>query len=392
MKFYKITALLLCAAMALVLCTGCAKEDETDADTSPNTETSTDTDDSTSSLDLAAAYETYAPDEVILTVDGRDVTWQEYFYALTNVITMLQNNGVTITDWSAEVLTGMTLAEYVKENAAELYIQYAAIDVGAQELNCTLTEEDQQSIQDQWDAAVEQYGSEEAFLDYLDGVYATKELYDYIIEKLTLGDRCSAELFGEKGANLTDADLAEYYADSNYIMAKHILIQTVTTDEDGNQVALSDEEIAERRAQIEDIYSQLTNYTGDDFDGYFTELMNEYSEDGGLASYPNGYVFREGDMVQEFEDTAYALEVGEMSEIITTDYGYHIIYRVPLDYNETPSEYKMYKAYGYDDYTLRAMAASNMFNSRILEWEAAVNVEYTQIFDEMDMAEIFKIK
>jgi len=55
-------------------------------------------------------------------------------------------------------------------------------------------------------------------------------------------------------------------------------------------------------------------------------LVMKYSEDPGLASNSGLYKsVKMGDMVKPFEDAAFALEVGEFSEPVLTQYGYHII-------------------------------------------------------------------
>lgn len=56
--------------------------------------------------------------------------------------------------------------------------------------------------------------------------------------------------------------------------------------------------------------------------------MNANSEDTGLAANPDGYAFTTGEMVQEFEDATRALEPGQISGLVESSYGYHIILRL----------------------------------------------------------------
>jgi peptidyl-prolyl cis-trans isomerase SurA len=58
----------------------------------------------------------------------------------------------------------------------------------------------------------------------------------------------------------------------------------------------------------------------------FTELARQYSEDPSVASNSGdlGWVSR-GDLVKEFEEVAFVLEEGETSDIVQTQFGFHII-------------------------------------------------------------------
>ena len=118
-----------------------------------------------------------------------------------------------------------------------------------------------------------------------------------------------------------DEEINKYYAE-NFVTAEHILIplQDVETGE-----ALGEKEAKEAEKLAKDILAKIKK--GEDFD----KLMNTYSKDPGLKSYPNGYTFTKGEMVKEFEDSAFSLKENEVSDIIETAYGYHIIKRLPLE-------------------------------------------------------------
>ena len=129
--------------------------------------------------------------------------------------------------------------------------------------------------------------------------------------KLLLLDRDQAQ----STITLLPADLQRYYNDnvSQYqtpeqIRASHILLNTGGKDE------------ATVRTQAEDLLAQLE--AGADF----AMLATTHSEDTGTAI--NGGdldYFGRGRMVPEFETAAFALEVGQTSGIVQTQYGFHII-------------------------------------------------------------------
>ncbi len=96
------------------------------------------------------------------------------------------------------------------------------------------------------------------------------------------------------------------------IRARHILLKTY--------VDMTDSEKDTVRARAERVYQQLLN--GADFDS----LAKAVSEDVTTAQRGGdlGY-FTWGKMVDEFQEAAFALKVGEMSGIVESPYGYHII-------------------------------------------------------------------
>ena len=58
----------------------------------------------------------------------------------------------------------------------------------------------------------------------------------------------------------------------------------------------------------------------------FEELIRDYGEDPGMENNDLGYVVRQDNsFVPEFEEAAFKLEEGEISDLVTTSFGYHII-------------------------------------------------------------------
>ncbi len=122
----------------------------------------------------------------------------------------------------------------------------------------------------------------------------------------------------EQTLQVSDADLHSAYAASmdNFRMpervkARHILIKTQ---------GKSDAEKKQALAKAEDLLKQLK--AGADF----SKLAEKNSEDSSNA--PKGGDlgwFVHGQMVPEFDKAAFALNPGQLSDVVTTEFGYHII-------------------------------------------------------------------
>lgn len=125
---------------------------------------------------------------------------------------------------------------------------------------------------------------------------------------------------------VTSQDIQDYIEANSIYRAKHILL--LTKDMTTNQ-PLDEAVIAEKKATADDLLAQLRASSAPL--ELFDQLMNEYSEDTGLATNPDGYTTQPGAMVSEFEDTALALEVGEISDVVESVYGYHIILRLAVN-------------------------------------------------------------
>jgi len=121
------------------------------------------------------------------------------------------------------------------------------------------------------------------------------------------------------GADVSDEDVAAFYADNpqyfempESVTASHILI-TIDEDDDADAKAA-------KKAQAEDIRKQLLEEDAD-----FAKLAKEFSSCPSSAKGGNLGTFGRGQMVPAFEDAAFAQEVGEIGDVVETDFGYHII-------------------------------------------------------------------
>lgn len=98
------------------------------------------------------------------------------------------------------------------------------------------------------------------------------------------------------------------------ITVKHILIKDYDQDLNGSRLDVSDAERFKRRAKIRKVLDAIKG--GEDFD----EMAALYSDDEQVV-----YSFGKGTMPEAFEKAAFNLDNDELSDIVETEYGFHII-------------------------------------------------------------------
>ncbi len=103
---------------------------------------------------------------------------------------------------------------------------------------------------------------------------------------------------------------------SDQVTAAHILVMH-------EESARSSETRTKEEAQalIEDVKAKIADGTD------FAELAGQVSDCPSGSNGGSLGQFGRGQMVKAFEDTAFALEVGETSDIIETEFGFHLITR-----------------------------------------------------------------
>ena len=155
---------------------------------------------------------------------------------------------------------------------------------------------------------------------------------------------------------------------------------------DENFAALDEEAAAARKAQAEELAAQLRAVEDvKERLALFNELKEQYCEDTGKTAYPDGYTFLPGTMVTEFEDAVLALEEYEISDPVLTDYGYHIIMRLPLS-ADSVIEYSEAGA----PLTARSKAANDAYGAKLEESFSTLAVEYAEGFRAPNLLEYLK--
>ncbi len=222
--------------------------------------------------------------------------------------------------WDTKV-DGITMLELAKEAAIELLIDDALEYQKAEEYNITLTAEDRSNIRNQM-SALKQDKVSLAQFQYI-GI-SVGELEEYYKSE-TLMPKLLLKLIDEGEIKLDEQEVAEQF-ESSYFKVKQIFLATIDTVTRLPLPQFKVEAAKEKAQQVMDKISE-----GEDFD----ELMYLYSEDPYLGALPDGYVFAPGEWDPQLEEVALSLGQDEVSGLITTDEGIHILKRAPFDFEGT---------------------------------------------------------
>ena len=367
-------ALLLSLALAVSLCACKSGEqadgseqtdssitfDPTSGTADPNLDTSPDPDAKPSiEVDLTQDLVPFAAglsgDDILLTVNGEGVPADLFLYWLFWDCYYEDSYYYYYYGYTVDMM-----ADRLLEDAVTLAMYRTVLRQKAAELGCLPTDAQVQEARDLlmsngqefYDDLKAAYGLSDESMDYI----AT---YSYYFENLLNTIPVP-----------TDEKLKEYMDDQGLFYVKHILLMTV----DGSYEPLPDDEAAEKKTLADDLLAQLQ--AAEDMPAKFDELMNQYSEDGGLASNPDGYVFGDSDsLVGGFREAALELEEGQLSGIVKTDYGYHIMLR--LAFTDEMRE------------TYRTELRQGELDDLMEQWAETVEITRAPALDALDVAAFF---
>lgn len=332
-----------------------------------------------------------------MTVDGVDVSFDEYMYylntAASTLISYYQASTGGGVDWDGVCIYDKTKtnAEWCINEALYNAAQGCVIMSKGKSMNALPTDEQLKSLEDNISTIRKNYEESDdpdaAFADALNGQGFTLESFKAVNKiNFTLGNIFTS-LYGENGEKLSEEKLQNYIEENGYMTSAHILFRTKedVKGENGQttQEELSDSAKAEKKAQAEKLCKELKAIKDDtQRKEKFFEYMKEYSEDPGKESFPNGYCFTEGTMVEEYTDTTRELKNYEVSDVVESDFGYHIIMRLPT----VSSDVDTANQYGY---TLGQMASSYDFDEEMKTWDVTDKAKFNSGYKSFDFTQFF---
>ena len=270
--------------------------------------------------------------DVAITINGEKVPKDLFNFVvnssgINSVYTLIQMqmvSNVADFDWNkVEETSGLSYLELSKGMAMDTLIPiYATIGEGRKN-GVVLDEADEKKITDWINEQKNTYGDKFEEILKKSG-YESEE---------TLTEIQRIQVYMQKVYDDMSKDMSKYLAEKvksqlsdDKVTVKHVLVE-FDKDDSGN---ITDEAKAAAKKEAEEVLTKAKS--GEDFD----KLVEQYNDDPGATT--EGYTFaNDGTMVQEFADASFALEIGGISDIVETPYGYHIIKR--LERAITPDEY-----------------------------------------------------
>lgn len=213
---------------------------------------------------------------------------------------------------------GETLGENVKQLALAKVSQVKVINLLALDRGLEPTEELLSVINEATDEYLESISEEELSRYQIDRDKIYDMYYEYGMSKLMY-----STIIKDINPEISDDE-------ARTITVEHILLKTFDIDENGNRVELDSFTKEEKKRLAEELVQRIEG--GENFE----TLAAEYSEDENLT-----YAFGKGEMDAVFENAAFNLSGGEVSGVVETEFGYHIIKCISTFNREITDENKV---------------------------------------------------
>jgi len=199
-------------------------------------------------------------------------------------------------------LEGVTLEENMKDMVLAQLSQIKAMNLLAIQEQVELSTEEKSKVKEAADAFYETLSKEERKVLNVD-----KDLIERLYREYALANKVYYHIIKDVNPEVSDDE-------ARTITVDHILIKTYSLDENNQKQEFDSVQKREAFARAQEVLQKAQSGVS------FDSLIATYNEDD-----QSQYSFRKGEMNLGFETTAFNLGKGEISDIVETEYGYHII-------------------------------------------------------------------
>lgn len=188
----------------------------------------------------------------------------------------------------------------------------------ATQLGISLSMEDQKTIDSKIDIFAGIYGGMDSFIAVLKDNGITFEVYRSMQENAAI----RSKLLDVITEQITDNELMAYYEKTkesyrvDKVKVKHILLKTI----DENEFPFSELKKGDIKTDAVQILKHIK-----DGSISFDDAVKRFSQDTAMIANPEGYYISRGETVVAFEKAAFSMNIGDVSDIIESEVGFHII-------------------------------------------------------------------
>jgi len=261
-----------------------------------------------------------AAENIAVTIDGVEIPESEIEKLVKPQLEMLAKKSAQLPPEFAE-----QYAKQLREKVIEQTIRRHLLDQKVKEADIAITEEEVMSMINEIASAQSEPMSLEEFKKKMaEYGQSFDEVKEEIRSGLARNKFMEAKWAGK--IDVTEEDAKKYYEENSkqfempeQVRVSHILIKPVFIDPNTDPNADPNDAKAKARAKIEGLLKQIKD--GADF----AELAKAHST---CPSAPRGGdlgFFPRGQTTPAFENAAFELEIGQISDIVETEYGFHII-------------------------------------------------------------------
>ncbi len=275
----------------------------------------------------------------VFSVNGEKITQEKFSFFLESMKEMIAlESDLEIVDensWSTIEIDNKKAIDVAKQKALDDVVSLIVQVQKAKSEGIVLTDDDLNLIKAQKQKIILQYGGEKNFKQKLAGWSVSSEEFDKIMQDYMYASKLEAKYKAEneKINTITEEEILAKYntikeeSIRESIFAKHILIMVDRATD--TKPALTQQQA---REQVQTVLTRLDE--GEEFDIVMREMSYDIE-----ASYEGySFVHNDGQFDSIFDNAAYALEIGEVSQPVETQYGYHIIKRLPSKSEIAPLE------------------------------------------------------
>lgn len=254
--------------------------------------------------------------EVIAKVNGKEISVKDYTSNLAIYkLEYSKRYGEDI--FTKEIQQGKTVLESIKEQVLNKMVADLLVEEEAKKSKISV---DDKEVAEKVKTIKSMFESSPEFKQISKKYPITDEFLNKQLRLDALQEKIQEKFVKE--TKIEEKDLKKYYEDhknefqTEQVKAAHILIATM----DQQRKPLPADQIKAKEKLANEVLAKVK--AGEDF----AKLAKTYSEDPGskVNGGDLGY-FGKGVMVPEFEKTAFSLKKGEVSGLVKSDFGYHII-------------------------------------------------------------------